>query len=339
MHELRLTAPGRVEWCTTTPSPGLSSRSGALVRPLAVATCDFDRLLYTGRMSLPGPIALGHEAVGVVQAVGEDVHGVRVGDLVVMPFQVSCGECENCRRGLTSACLEVGWLSCYGLGRAAGGYGGLVSDLVQVPYADAMLVPLPAGVTAQAAASVSCNIVDAYRCVGPQLQARPAARVLVAGGAFANIALYAALLAQGLGARTVTLLTEDAGLRARARDLGIHTVDTVDANDAYEVTVDASMDLRLLERAVLATAPGGTITISPIYVEGSVPLPLLTMFERGLTLTTGQPHARAHMPAVLELIGRGAIDPMVVVTDVLDWDEAPRAFSQGTGKTLVVRPE
>lgn len=134
-----------------------------------MATCDFDHLLYTGRMRLPGAIALGHEAVGVVRAVGEDVIGVTTGDLVAIPFQVACGECENCMRGLTSACLAVGWLSCFGLGRAAGGYGGMVSDSVHVPFADAMLVPLPAGVTALDAASVSCNIVDAYRCVGPQL--------------------------------------------------------------------------------------------------------------------------------------------------------------------------
>lgn len=338
MRELVLTAPGRVGW-RTTPSPELSSPRGALVRPLAVATCDFDHLLSTGRMSLPGPIALGHEAVGVVQEVGEQVHDVRVGDLVVIPFQVSCGECETCRHGLTSACLEVGWLSCYGLGRAAGGYGGLVSDSVLVPYADAMLVPLPAGVTAEAAASVSCNIVDAYRCVGPQLRARPGASVLVVGGAFANIALYSALLAQGLSARSVTLLTEDADLRTRAEALGLRTVGSLGAEDRHEITIDAAQDPRLLELAVRATAPGGTLTVSPMYVEGSVPLPLMAMFERCLTLTTGQPHARAHVPAVLDLIGRGVIDPMTVVTDVVDWDDAPGAFSRGAGKAVVSRPE
>lgn len=338
MRELALTEPGQVGW-RMTPAPELSSPRGALVRPIAVATCDFDHLLSTGRMSLPGSIALGHEAVGVVQEVGPQVRDIRAGDLVVIPFQVSCGECENCRHGLTSACLEVGWLSCYGLGRAAGAYGGMVSDSVLVPYADAMLVPLPAGVTAQAAAAVSCNIADAYRCVGPQLQARPRASVLVVGGAFANIALYATLLAQGLGARSVTLLTEDADLRTRAEALAIPTVSSLGAADRHEITVDAAQDPLLLELAVRATAPGGTLTISPMYVEGSVPLPLMTMFERGLTLTTGQPHARAHIPTVLDLISRGVIDPMSVVTEVLDWDEAPRAFSQGAGKAVVTRPE
>lgn len=79
--------------------------------------------------------------------------------------------------------------------------------------------------------------------------------VLVVGGAFANIALYAALLAQSLSAGAVTMLVEDASLRARAEALGIRTVSSLGAEDRYEITVYAAMDLRLLRVAMGRAGP------------------------------------------------------------------------------------
>jgi len=73
--------------------------------------------------------------------------GVAVGDRVVVPFQISCRTCRECRRGVTSSCGSVPLTAMCGLGPLAGlDGGGFMSDLVLVPYADAMLVPLPATV-------------------------------------------------------------------------------------------------------------------------------------------------------------------------------------------------
>ena len=71
---------------------------------------------------------------------------VAAGDRVVVPFQISCGECERCLAGLTGDCRAVRPGSMYGFGAFGGEWGGLLSDLVRVPFADAMLVPLPAGI-------------------------------------------------------------------------------------------------------------------------------------------------------------------------------------------------
>ena len=76
------------------PTPELSGGVDALVRPIAVATCDLDAAVVAGRAPLPGPFAFGHEFVADVLEIGESVTSVRAGDRVIVPFQVSCGTCD-----------------------------------------------------------------------------------------------------------------------------------------------------------------------------------------------------------------------------------------------------
>ena len=101
-------------------------------------------------------------------------------------------------------------MSTYGFGPAVARWGGFLSDLVCVPYAEHMLVPLPAGVSPAAVASASDNIADAWRAVAPPLGEEPGAPVLVVGGASSgSIGLYAVALALGLGAESVTYVDAD----------------------------------------------------------------------------------------------------------------------------------
>jgi alcohol dehydrogenase len=220
----------------------------------------------------------------------------------------------------------------------AGEWGGAAADLVRVPYADAMLVPLPAGLAPRDAAAMSCNVVDAYRCVGPQLAARPGADVLIVAGAFANIALYCVAIARGLGAGRIDFVSHDSLLAARAQLLGARIVPAAELEPMrYPISVDASMDPSLLSAAVYATARAGVCTVSTMYASPEVRLPLFAMFERCITLHTGQPHARALLDQVLALWSGGKLDLAPVVDAVLDWEEAPQAFSAGRGKLVCVR--
>src|SRR3954465_9576322 len=159
MKQLTLVEAGRVEW-TDAPEPALQGAGEALVRPLAVAMCDLDASIVSGDFPVPAPVALGHEFVAEVVDVGDSVAGVRPGDRAVVPFQISCGECARCRRGQTGDCESVPRLSMYGFGPFGGDWGGGLSDLVRVPYADAMLVSLPDGLDPAAVASASDNIPD-----------------------------------------------------------------------------------------------------------------------------------------------------------------------------------
>jgi len=338
MRQLTVTAPRHVSW-SEVPAPQLSGPRAALVRPIAIATCDFDHLIVSGAVGAPPPIAIGHELVAQVIEVGSAVRTLAPGDQVLVPFQIACGECQACRRGHTSACAAVPWLSCYGLGAMAGDWGGAAADLVRVPYADAMLVPLPPGLAPSDAAAMSCNVVDAYRCVGPQLAAHPGADVLIVAGAFANIALYCVAIARGLGAGRIDFVSQDSRLTERAARLGARIVSSAEelSEMDYPITVDASMDPALLSAAVRATARAGVCTISTMYASPDVQLPLFAMFERCITLHTGQPHARAFIDPVLELWRAGKLDLAPVVDAVLDWEDAPRAFSAGVGKLVCVR--
>jgi alcohol dehydrogenase len=338
MRQLIVSEPGKVEWADAV-APRLAGPGSALVRPIAAATCDFDHLLVSGATGFPLPVALGHEFVAEVVEVGSAVTRVRAGDRVVVPFQISCGTCAACRRGRTSSCENVPWLSCYGLGDGAGGWGSAFSDLVRVPYADAMLVPLPDGVEPAEAAAVGCNVVDAYRCVAPGLEEEPGAAVLVLSGAFANIALFAVAIARALGAPRVDFFDRDPAVREWAGLLGANVVDSPERieSGAYPITVDATMDPSLLATAIRATAPSGTCTLSAMYPGETTPVPLMDAFQRCLTLRTGQPHARALLDPVLGLVSSGRLRPSAITRGLLDWGDAPEAFRHGRGKFVCTR--
>src|SRR3990170_4969426 len=103
MRHLVLRGPRHLVW-EDIADPEPPGELAALVRPVATATCDFDHLLYAGSMPLPTPISIGHETVAVVTETGSSVSSVDVGDVVMVPFQISCGVCRHCRRGATSSC-------------------------------------------------------------------------------------------------------------------------------------------------------------------------------------------------------------------------------------------
>ena len=338
MNQLTLVAPQELRW-EEVPPPSLETPSGALVRPIAAATCDFDHLLVRGTMPLPLPIAIGHEFVAEVVEVGAAVTGVDAGDVVVVSFQASCGACESCRVGRTSACREVPWLSAYGLGPLGGDRGGAVSDVVAVPWADAMLRRLPSTIRPEHAAAASCNIPDAYRAVAPHLHDRPGASVFITGGAFGNIGHYAVAIAGVLGAERVDYFSPDREQSAKAERLGANVLASPSdvRSEAYEIVVDNSQDAELLALAIRAAAPAGVLTSTTMYPDRRTPVPLMDVFSRGLTFSTGQPHVVALLDDVLRLLADGTVDVGGIVDAVYPWDSAPAAFRLGHGKAVCVR--
>src|SRR5262245_5569179 len=160
MRQLTLLEAGKLAW-RDVPEPTLQGPGEALVRPLAVATCDLDAAMIRGQAPAPGPIALGHEFIAEVLIVGNQVSSFLPGQRVVVPFAISCGMCRFCLRGLTTNCATVARGAMYGLGAAGGDWGGALSELVRVPYADHMLVALPEGIEPATVASAGDNIADA----------------------------------------------------------------------------------------------------------------------------------------------------------------------------------
>jgi len=339
MQQLTYTAPGRLEW-READEPRLQSDRAALVRPLAVATCDLDALILAGESPFPAPFPIGHECVAEVIDAGEDAGSLAPGQLVSVPFQISCGECAPCLRGRTGNCASVDFMSTYGFGPAVARWGGFLADSVLVPYAEHMLVPLPDGLAPAAVASASDNIADAWRSVAPSLAEEPGASVLVVGGASSgSIGLYAAAIALALGAESVTYVDADAARRALAESFGAETLALADAPQRlgpFPVTVDSCADADGLALALRSTAPDGICTSTAIYFGEQPALPLLEMYTKCITFKTGRAHARAAIPHVLALAASGELQPERVTTRTVRWGDAAEALLERDWTKLVI---
>ena len=341
MRALTYTGAESLEW-RDTPDPRIEADVEALVRPIAVATCDLDELIVRGQSPFPAPFALGHECVAEVVEVGDAVEWARPGDRVVVPFQLSCGGCGPCRTGRTGNCERFPIATTYGFGFGPDGtrFGGFLSDVVRVPFADAMLVAVPDGLAPDAAAGASDNITDAYRTVAPHLAARPGAPVLVVGGAVSgSIGLYAAGQAVTLGSERVLYVDADPRRRAIAAAYGAETLDHLPdrVDSRFAITVDASGSPEGLALALRSLDRDGVCTSASIYFDQDrvPPFPLLSMYVMATTFITGRIHARRDAPAVLDMLASGAFDPQPVTTRVVGFDEAAQALLEHDHTKLV----
>lgn len=347
MRQLNYIEPNTLEWHDV-PEPSLPSDQAALVRPLVVSTCDMDGVVIRGLAPFKGPLPVGHEGVAEVMDVGDAVSRFKPGDRAIVPWKISCGKCAKCRAGLTAHCTSVPREAAYSWGPTAREWGGFLSDVVAVPWADHMLCPLPAGVDPIAASGVADNVTDAWRAVAPPLRARPGGRVLVAGGGGSgSIGLFSAGLAATLGAGEVVYLDSDEGRRRTAeRNFRARAIDTSEGLPdgelgGFDVLVDASGNPEAL-RLLLDRAGAGavvTCTAGVIYAFGDIPFAVFSMYRRSVTFHTGWVSTRPLMSEPLELIASGRFDPRTVETAVLDFDHAATALAEPFTKLVFLRDE
>jgi alcohol dehydrogenase len=340
MRQLTCTGPGRLEWCEV-PEPRLAGDEQAIVRPLAVARCDIDPFLTSGFLPSSEPFALGHEAVVEIVDVGDAVRGLEIGARAVVSFQLSCGVCASCRGGHSANCDAYPVLSDYGmqpLSKAE--YGGMLSDLVRVPHAEAMLRSIPPGIDPVALASVSDNVLDGYRSVAPHLATHPGAEVLiVCHGGIRSIPLYGVQTALALGAGRVDFASDDQEALALAARLGARPVatDFGRRQGRYPIVVDCGVRTEGLHYALGSTAPEGICQSVSFYIGPGAPIPLGKLYTLGIRFFIGRAHAASLLPEVMPLIAAGRLRPGEVTTRVVGWEEAPQAFLEDAIKLVVVR--
>jgi alcohol dehydrogenase len=323
------------------PAPEIELASDALVRPVAVSTCDLDQAII--HRPVPGteqPFAIGHEGVGEVVEVGPEVTTVRPGQIVSICHHLSCGRCDRCADEHPEFCRATTADGPAVFGIPVGkDYGGLFSELVRVPFADYSLLALPPNVSATDAVSVGDNLTDAWRSIAPHLRRRPGGDVLIMSTGSAG--LYAADIARACGARRVCYVDRDeqrlklaAGYGAQTRTLAEFSPD----EHSYEITLNASDSKTALRNALLATAPGGHCG-NMAFFFGDVELPLLAMHLHGVHFCSSVANARIHMPAVLELLSSGRIAPQLVTSEVLAFDTAADALPTAGFKPVFVREQ
>ncbi len=289
--------------------PELQESTDAVVRPLAVAACDLDRLIVNGRSPFPGTFMLGHEFTGEVIAVGTDVSGLAVGDVVLASFQPSCGSCGRCGRALSSVCETVPNGTMYGIGTTRGDWGGAIAEAIRVPWADFNLAQIPDGCDPVQIASASDNLADGLRGVDGALRRRPGSSVLVAGSG--SIALYAILCAQHLGATEITLASDDEFALRTAAQMGTECLDVGDWPKrfrSHDITVDCTNSVAGLKAVMKSTTPYGECTSSSIFFGADVPVPMFNMNMRGISFHTGRVNSASSLSRVLELLQQG-LDP------------------------------
>jgi threonine dehydrogenase-like Zn-dependent dehydrogenase len=340
MRALYYDGSGGLEWHED-PTPVLVDASDALVRPIAVSTCDLDQAIIRNPKPIPGseqPFAIGHEGVGEVVEVGAAVTALRPGDIVAIPYHISCGRCDRCADELPLFCRTsaADALAVFGIpiGRD---YGGLFSELIRVPFADYSLVRLPPNVSPLQAVSVGDNLTDAWRAVAPHLHRSPGADVLIVSSGSAG--LYAADIARACGAGLVRYIDRDPARLELAARLGAQT-GTIDEFSAtqheYPITVNCSDSRTALRSAVLSTAPGGHCENMAFHFR-DVEMPLLAMHLRCIHFRSALANVRPHIPAVLELLSSGRITPQLIATDVLAFDTAAEAIPAAGFKPVFVR--
>jgi alcohol dehydrogenase len=302
-----------------------------------------------GNLPFKGPFGIGHECVAEIIAVGDQVKQRRVGEIVVVPWAVSCGTCVECQRGLTAKCSTTreDVLSAFGFGNACGSWGGMIVDELRVPFADHMLVPVPADVPPLRVAAASDNLADAWRCIVPPLRRQPGSSVVVLGGAAQSIGLYAAGIAMRQGASLVDYVDHDKTRLRIAEGFGANPIQLENGHRRslacrfsrrYDIAVEASSRSDGLESAIRLLNPGGVCTAVGYYVAPGTKVPIMHMYATSATLQVGVSHVRPVLPELLEFVAHENFRAEDATTLVADWNDAPEAYKAHTTKLVLQRP-
>jgi alcohol dehydrogenase len=343
MKAVRLIGPEEVR-VDDVPEPSLTESGDAIVRVKETAICGADLFPYHGMTpGFESGTVLGHEFVGVVEAVGDGVTAVKPGQRVVNTSMISDGTCPHCRAGRVTQCES----------RAMFGYSGVYprleggqAELVRVPNADRSLFVIPDDVSDDDAVFVADILPTGY--AGVRRGGVAVGDVVVVLGA-GPVGLMAVLSARGT-AREVIAVDGVAARRQLASNMGAHAVAPDEAAAAVasasgglgaDVVVEAAGALPALDASLELVRPQGTVSVIGAHFEPDYPLNNLLMFEKEITLrfTIGDPtRDRERLLATIEA---GAMKPSDVITHRMSLTEAPdayRLFDAREATKVVLRP-
>jgi threonine dehydrogenase-like Zn-dependent dehydrogenase len=230
--------------CDTVPDPRIKHPRDAIIKVTACAICGSDLHLYNGIMpGMESGDVVGHETMGEVVEVGKENRKLKIGDRVVVPFTISCGECFFCRKGLFSGCERSNpnaemasklWghspAGLFGYSHLLGGYPGGQAEYLRVPYADVGPIKVPAGLSDEQVLFLSDIFPTGYMAAD-FCDIQPGDTIAVWGcGPVAQFAIRSAFL---LGAERVIAIDTVPERLALAREAGAETLDFL-KDDIYE---------------------------------------------------------------------------------------------------------
>src|SRR5205809_867709 len=307
MHATVMFGAGDVH-IETVPDARLVRPTDALVVVTRAAICGSDLWPYKTMEYSETGRRMGHEAIGVVQAVGGDVRSVRVGNLVVMPFAYSDGTCVFCREGLHTSCIHGGFFGTVDIP-------GAQAEAVRVPQADGTLVVLPVG----ADDALMPSLLTLSDVMGTGHHAAVVAKVgsgkVVAVVGDGAVGLCGVIAARRLGAEQIIILGRHADRIALAREFGATDVVSERGDEAIERVreltggsgVHSVLECVGLEQAVYTAIsiarPGGAVGRVGVPQDEKTPGPEPALYNN-VSVSGGPAPARAYidelLPAVLE---------------------------------------
>ena len=327
------------------PDARLIEPTDAVVTVTRACICGSDLWPYKAMEPSEKGRVMGHEAVGVVEAVGADVRTVKAGDFVVMPFAWSDGTCEFCRAGLQTSCVHGGF---FGNEEIPGAQ----AEAVRVPLADGTLYALPAGKDD----ALLPSLLTLSDVMGTGHHAAVAARVgpgktvaVVGDGA---VGLCGVIAARRLGAERIIIMGRHADRIALAREVGATDVVSERGEEAIERVreltggfgVHSVLECVGLEQSMLTAVsiarPGGAVGRVGVPQGETMPASQ-PAFYNNVTVSGGPAPVRAYIEELLPDVLEGRIEPGRVFDRVVGLEEVPdgyRAMNEREALKVMVEP-
>ncbi len=345
---------------------GRQVNHGVILKTVATNICGSDQHMVRGRTTAPVDLVLGHEITGEVVEVGRDVEFVKKGDLVSVPFNISCGRCVNCKKRRTEICLNVNPDrpgSAYGYVDMGGWVGGQ-AEYVLVPYADWNALVFPDKDQAMEKildlAMLSDILPTGYHGA-VSAKVGTGSTVYVAGAG--PVGLAAAASAQLLGAAVVVVGDFNTERLEQARSFGCETIDLNKGEPHEQIEdllkvpeVDAAIDAvgfeamghggkeapaTVLNSVMRIASAGASVGIPGLYVtgdpggvdeaakRGALSMDFGTGWAKALTFVTGQTPVMKYHRGLMQAILHDRIHiAKAVNAKVIGLDDAPRGYEE-----------
>jgi threonine dehydrogenase-like Zn-dependent dehydrogenase len=313
------------------PKPTIKGSGEALVKVTLGAVCGTDLHILHGQTPMNQGAVLGHEFVGVVEAVGSEVKRFKPGDRVVSSFFTSCGVCSFCRKGWFNQCVAK---ATFGHGEKFGGLGGGQAEYVVVPLADHSMELIPMGMTDEQAIFVGDILATGF-FGAERAEIKPGDVVAVVGAG--PVGLMATMCAQLFGpARVFVVDMVDSRLEI-AQELGAIPINAKQVKPVEAIKgqtggigADSSIEcvglLSAVDTAIHCVRGGGTISMVgvPSAIVGEFPYG--RVWAKSLTFRAGWCNVQAYMRSLLDLIAAGRLKPDSIISHRMKLDEAEEAY-------------
>ena len=314
------------------PEPELLEPTDAIVRVTRAAICGSDLHFFHLKAPVAPGDVMGHEAVGVVEAVGDGVNDFAPGDRVVVAFDIACGTCWFCRRGQSQLCEDSAIL---GGGTFGGDLPGAQAERVRVPWADTNLLGVPDEVPDDAAVFVGDVLTTGFYAAS---LAEPDPDDVVAVLGMGPVGLLTVQALRALGVRTVLALDRESDRLALAEAFGATPVNIAERNAqtavegftegrGADIVLDAVGHPAAFESAIDVVRRGGRVVVVGMYAGETVELQLGVYWARALDVRfAGLCPVHAWWERAMAQVQAGAMDPLPLISHRLPLEDAPRGY-------------